>query len=433
MLMKSHSFVLLLCFSLSATAADKPTPVSIETLVANTLAGNPELQYYEAEILAAKAGRREAGKLGNPELNVDFGRMRVVNGSSDTNDLTRSIGVGYAVTLAQPIEWPGRLGLRKAIANRDITLAELGLARFRSFLASRVRALAYALAMQQQDAAAAGEVAERFAAVRAVLVQRDPAGAAPLLEARIIEAATVGVQRRAGETAVLMQKTLLELNYLMGRRADTPLIVKRADFALTSLPPLGVLLAQSAQHNYDLRVKRVELEQQGLKVDLAKNERHPTFTVGPVIQDQLPGGRQTLIGINVSLPLPFWNTGKDKVATADARRMQAEAMLNNLLRETERKVTEAMIILQTQRQRLDQWPAELMKTFSDAAALADQHYRLGAVQVSSYLDMQDRYLQALEAINATKIEALQAALDLEQLIGSSQPLVRTAAEEKAKP
>ena len=299
--MKSHSFVLLLCFSLSATAADKPTPVSIETLVANTLAGNPELQYYEAEILAAKAGRREAGKLGNPELNVDFGRMRVVNGSSDTNDLTRSIGVGYAVTLAQPIEWPGRLGLRKAIANRDITLAELGLARFRSFLASRVRALAYALAMQQQDAAAAGEVAERFAAVRAVLVQRDPAGAAPLLEARIIEAATVGVQRRAGETAVLMQKTLLELNYLMGRRADTPLIVKRADFALTSLPPLGVLLAQSAQHNYDLRVKRVELEQQGLKVDLAKNERHPTFTVGPVIQDQLPGGRQTLIGINVSM------------------------------------------------------------------------------------------------------------------------------------
>ena len=34
---------------------------------------------------------------------------------------------GYAVTLAQPVEWPGRLSLRKAIAERDIKLAELGL------------------------------------------------------------------------------------------------------------------------------------------------------------------------------------------------------------------------------------------------------------------------------------------------------------------
>lgn len=365
-------------------------------------------------------------------MNVDFGRMRVVNLSDTDPTHTASVSIGYAVTLAQPVEWPGRLGLRKAIANRDITLAELGLARFRSFLAGKVRAMAYSLAMQQQDAAAAAEVAERFRSVRDVLVQRDPAGASPLLEARIIEAATVGVQRRAGQNAVLMQKTLLELNYLMGRRADTPLMVQRTEFIFTILPPLDVLLAMSAQHNYDLRVRRVELEQQGLKVDLAKNERHPTFTIGPMIQDQLPGGRQTLIGINVSMPLPFWNTGKDKMDAADARRIQAEAMLNAMLRDTERKVTESYLVLKTQRQRLDQWQPGILETFSDAAALADQHYRLGAVQVSGYLDMQDRYLQALEAINATKVEVLHAALDLEQLICSSMQMVKTAAEPQAK-
>ena len=93
MLMKSSLFALLFCLSFSATAADNPAPVSIETLVASTLAGNPEFKYYEAEILTAKAGHREAGKPGNPELNVDFGRMRVVNGSSGTNDLTHNTGV----------------------------------------------------------------------------------------------------------------------------------------------------------------------------------------------------------------------------------------------------------------------------------------------------------------------------------------------------
>lgn len=429
--MKRIVVLLLLC--LPAHAEDKPVPKSIEHLVSMTLALNPELKYYEAEILAAQAAHRVAGKPDNPQLNTDFGRMRVVNLSDTDPSHTYNYGYGYAVTLAQPIEWPGRLGLRKAIANGDVKLAELGLARFRSFLAGRVRSLGYALAMQQQNAEAASEVAQRFGAVRDVLVQRDPGGAAPLLEMRIIEAATVGVQRRAGEAAVLMQKTLLELNQLMGRRADTPLVVKRADFELSKLPELNTLLAQAAQQNFDLRVRRTELEQQGLRVELAKNERRPTFTVGPTIQDQLPGGRQTLIGISVSVPLPIWKSGKENVEAAHARRIQAEAMLNAMMRDTERKITESLLILQVQRQQLGVLNPEGVQAFREAAAAADGHYRLGAVTVSSYLDMQDRYLQALEAINATKLDALYAALDLEQLLGSTQPLVRAQEEAAEKP
>ena len=322
--------------------------------------------------------------------------------------------------------------MRKSIANRDIVLAELGLARFKSYLGSRVRALGYALAMQQQNAEAANEVAERFMAVRDVLVQRDPAGVTPLLESRIIEAASVGVQRRAGDASVAMQKTLLELNQLMGRRADTPLIVKKSEFNLQELPSISSLLGQAALQNFDLKVRRAELEQQGLKVALAKNERYPTFTVGPMISDQLAGERQTTLGLSVSVPLPFWNSGKANVATAEARRTQAEATLNAALRETERKVVEAALIVRTQQQRLSGWKPEILSSFSEAAVLADRHYRLGAVPVTSYLEMQDRYLEALEAINETRIEVLQSALELEQLTGMKEPLVRTLSETKPK-
>ncbi|MDZ4289413.1 MAG: TolC family protein [Prosthecobacter sp.] len=407
---------LLLCLCLPAFAADKPAPISIERLVANTLAANPELKFYEAEIMAAKAGRRTAGKLPNPELSFEVGRLRV--GGSNFG----AEGLAYAATLAQPIEWPGRLGLRKAIANGDIVLADLGFARFRNYLANRVRILGYSLALHQQNAAAAAEVADRFAAVRDVLVQREPAGITPLLETRIIEAAAVGVQRRASEASVTMQKTLLELNQLLGRRADTPLVVERAEFKLQSQPSIPALLTQAAMQNFDLRVRRAELEQQGLKVALAENERHPTFTVGPTISGQRAGERESMIGVAVSVPLPFWKSGKADVATAEARRVQAEATLNAALRETERKVTEAALVLKIQWQRLADWKAEAVVAFSEAAGLADRHYRLGAVPVSSYLEMQDRYLEAVEAINATKLEALQAALEVEQLVGAAEPL-----------
>ena len=42
----------------------------------------------------------------------------------------------------------------------------------------------------------------------------------------------------------------------------------------------------------------------------------------------------------------------------------------------------------------------------------------GAVPLSTYIEMQDKYLEATEAINATRLEVLRAALDLEQLIGA---------------
>jgi outer membrane protein, heavy metal efflux system len=84
----------------------------------------------------------------------------------------------------------------------------------------------------------------------------------------------------------------------------------------------------------------------------------------------------------------------------------------------ERQITEAWLILQTQQKRLDGWKPDALQSFAESAQLADRHYRLGAVPLSTYVEMQDKYLEATEAINATRLEVLRAALDLEQLIGA---------------
>ncbi len=396
-------------------AEPEPVPLSIDGLVTQTLARNPEIKLYEAEIAVAKAGRSTAGKFANPQLDLDLGHKRVSGGDA------KAEGVAYSVTLAQPIEWRGRIGLRKAIADRDIALAELGLKRFRAYLAARVKVLAYALATQQENAAAAAEVADRFTAVREVIVQREPGGVAPMLEAKIIEAAEVTIQREAGEAAVEMQKALLELNQLMGRRADSPLQVQRTEFPAPKLPTLVSLLNKAAANNYDLRVRRAELEQQGLKVSLAENERYPTFTVGPSVSQERAGDRETVIGLSLSVPLPLWDNGRAAVDAGLARRMQAEASLQATMREVEREITESWLLLGTQQKRLDSWKADALASFADAAKLADRHYRLGAVPLSTYLEMQDKYLEATEAINATRLEVLRASLDLEQLVGASAP------------
>src|SRR6478736_9826548 len=88
--------------------------VSADAFVAEALAKNPELKFYEAEISAAKAGRKTAGGWANPEVSGSVGQKRVSSPSLSDE------GIAWSVAVVQPFEWPGRIGLRKAIANHDI-------------------------------------------------------------------------------------------------------------------------------------------------------------------------------------------------------------------------------------------------------------------------------------------------------------------------
>src|SRR5438128_5238326 len=130
----------------SPTVVTATNAATLDAIVADTLERNPELKFYQAELAAAKAGRRTAGSLGNPELSVSLSQKTVRGGGLNVE------GVAWSVSVVQPFEWPGRIGLRKAIANRDIELAELGYARFRIALAGRVRPLAYGLFAAQEKA-----------------------------------------------------------------------------------------------------------------------------------------------------------------------------------------------------------------------------------------------------------------------------------------
>jgi cobalt-zinc-cadmium efflux system outer membrane protein len=427
MLMKHLSSILLL-LSLPVLAEDKLMPLTLSQLVGRTLAANPEIRFYEAEITAAKATAKVAGRPSNPELSLQVGQNRL----KDTD--SRSNGLAYSVALAQPVEWPGRLGLRKAIANRDLALAELGLERFKFHLASRVRVLGATLAAQQEIATSAQEVADRYAQVREVMVQREPAGIAPQLEIVTIEASALVAEAAAAEAAVMVQKALLELNQLMGRRADAPLSIQPPSLEMRTAPLLDKLLGAAMREHFDLRVRRAELEQQGFKVQLAKNERYPTFTVGPFIQVQNTVGLedQTVGGIGVSFPLPFWKTGKAEVSVAEARQVQAQATLSAAQREVERQITEATLIYRAQQARLTQWKPESMVKFRESAALADRHYRLGAVPVTTFIELHDKYLAATAAYHQARSSALEAALKLEELTGAPGSLTNTESSTPTK-
>lgn len=413
-----------------SAATNSPTATNqvwLDDLVNEALAKNPELNFYRAEIAAARGGRKSAGAWQNPEVSTEIGQKRV----KDSSGTLLGEGAAWAVSVNQTFEYPGRLSLRKAIANHDIQLAELSFAQFKLALAARVRSLGFNLFIAQEKSAAAREVAERFQALTEVLVQRDPAGVTPVLETRIIEANTITLQRQASAATIAAQTALLELNQLRGEPAGAAVRLAGVRLDFRSSPSLETLLNAARTNAFELRIRQTELEQQGFKVSLAKNERFPGVTIGPFISQDKAADKERIIGIGISMPLPLWNRNTGNIETAKAREQQAQTSLLLTQRDVERRVTENSQALQTKLAEMAKWPIDAPQKFRAAAELADRHYRLGAVPISTYVELQKQYLEAIAAILETQQEALAAAQTLEQLTGAA-PLVSVTAKEDSQ-
>jgi len=410
----------------SASTGAEPSPevpnagsTALEALVLDVVEHNPELNFYRAEIAIAKGERRTATAWPNPELSSTVGQKGVRGGGLSAE------GVAWSVGIQQSIEWPGRIPLRKAIANHQIQLAELGMAQFKAALATRTRTLAYTLFAAQEKAAAAQEVAERFRQLREVLVQRDPAGLTPLLETRIIEATELTLQRKGTDAALAAEAALLELNQLRGATWTNALTIAPVNLAFSPAPDQETLLAGAQTNNFELQMRRVELEQQGFKVSLARKDRYPSFSVGPYLSQERAGDREQQVGVGISLPLPLWNRNKGNVETAEARLKQAETSLYVTQRDLDRRILHTAFAYQTKLAEMGKWRPESVDQFRKAAELADRHYRLGAVPIAVYIELQKQYLEAVEVLLDTRREALEAGQELQRLTGLDLNVVQT--------
>ena len=408
----------------SITRAQAPTPqtppsLSVDAVVADVVANNPELKFYEAELTAARADQKLAGRLPNPEFTPAVAQTRTTEPFGNF----AGEGVAWSVAVSQSFEWPGRMALRKSIASRQVALADNGLVQFQTALAARARTLAYDLSIALQKAGVADAIANRFLALQQVVVQRDPAGPTPLLESRILEANSITYRRRAGQARQQAREVLLELNQLRGKPLVSDLQVTAGPIVFRPVMSEGVLMGLALTHNFELRQRVLELEQQGFKVDLARTDPFPGMTLTPYFTQENSLGQDRFIGVGFAVPLPLWNSGKVDVEIANARQTQAQTSLLLARRTVERRVAELSVAYGTRQEEMERWRPDSVERFLETAELADRHYRLGAVAIATYVEMQKQALDALDALLDTRREALDAALGLELATGTPLHLV----------
>ena len=417
--MRFCSIASLTVFAASLLLADLvlAETVSLSTLVEKTVSNHPELRFYEAEIQAAKGGKKTAGVFTNPDLQTGVGNWRVRELA--TNQV--SDGPTWSVTLTQTIEWPGRIALRKAIAQKKLDIAELGLSQFRRTIASQVETRGWQFLAAQEKARVAYEVAHRLEELSNVVLQRDPAGIAPRMEAKIIQASamTLGAERSRAQNE--LDSARFELNRLLGQKPEHKLEISHEKLMLNPPPPLDKLLTSARSQNFELRSRMLEVEQQGFEVALAEKQLWPAITVQPYVQRQTNQTRETQVGMGVSFPLPLLDRNTGQIEAARARKTQAEVLLNSHLSQLERDVASQESHYRIHVAELSKWPPNILDEFQKVAAEADEHYRLGALPLTTYIELQRQYLESVQAVLTSQLGALEARLALEQLTGLGLP------------
>src|SRR6202048_68133 len=404
-------FGFLLAFAVAGSAAAEPR--SIASLIEEAYQKNPELHFYEQEIAVARGDRPTAGTWPNPDLSGQIG------GKSYNSLGGKYLGTGpvWSVSLTQTFEFPGRVSLRTAIADKRIALAQLGLEQFRVSLRNQIEMLCYRLLAAQDRAAAATEVAQRFRDLIAVLVRRAPAGPTPLTERRILEGNAATFNRRATQALIELQSAQFELNLLRGVAVNLPVEVARQSVNLPTLADSDRLIASAYEQNFDLQTRRTELEQQGFRVRLARNEHWPSVKMGPYTAGEKVVDSERELGLSLSVPLPFWNQARGSEEAAKARLNQGEVSLDTAMREGGRQIMTAADSYKKELKKLGENTPQFLGQLRDAAKLADDNYRLRVLPISTYTEIQSQYLEGTDAVLNSRLDALRYLADLEYLSG----------------
>lgn len=389
---------------------------TVEDLVRRALEHNAELRFYEAEVGAAKGKRTQAGLWKNPEFTGEYGERRI----KDSSGRLQEQGTTRSFSATQTFEFPGKGTLRKAIANKDIELAELGLKQFRWALEGKVRSLAVRYQGGSANADAAAEINERSTGLVKLLQSRPVAGTRQLLELRVIEGSLMEIQQASKEFVLEREEARIELNTLLGLPANQPLKIK------TPLRPppspsadLSALVLAGLSGNIPLKIRTVELEKAAKEVTAARLDVAPDFAVGPFFSRDMAGEREENIGGTLSVTLPLWDWNQGNIAAAKSRRDQADALLLDARRKVEAEIARRHRAYELNRLQLAQMPESVIDSLRDAADLADRQYRTGGVDVQLFLEVQREFLNAQKIRHAAVGEAWNHWLDLGLLTGGS--------------
>ena len=404
-----------LSFAVSGVLVAQETAATrtVADLVRLAMANNAELRAFEAEVAATKGQRTQAGFFKNPEISTEIGAREV----RDSQNVLQGNGTTFSIAMTQTFEFPGKGTLRKAIANKNVEIAELGLEQFRLALAGHVRLLAYEHLAAVVESEAAEFVYRQSNELTSQLGLQTGFGARQQIEIRLIQASLVELGAAIKQASLRREETRTKLNALLGLPQGVPLRLRESLSPPRHHLDLSQLVFAAQGNNPLLKIRQREFERSDRELTAARLDVAPDFAIGPFFSRDVAGDTEQNVGAMISATVPVWDWNIGGIRSAKARRDAAEGLRVKGEREIEAEIVSRFKAYELTRRQLGMVPTDLLRHVREASTLAETQFRNGAINAQLYLDAQSAYLDALGASQNAMLDAWRTLVDLNLLTG----------------
>ena len=372
-------------------SAAPATLVTLDSIAGRVRSQNPGLAAARLAIDEALGRMKNAGRLENPELQI--------GPSYNLSSAERGIDVG----LHQKFPVTNRLTLQKTLGATEVESARHEVREVETQLIGEARAaMVRVLAARQrrdlleQQSALAAELADYVSAAAG----RGEASALDAGQSRL-ESARLAVEGR--RIAATEQAATGELKPLLGMKPGEDLHVSG------SLPGLAMPDGADPAKRPALEVARLAVIAAEQEAAIERSRRYGDVAAGIVaaaernIDEPRGAENEAIIGIQFSIPLPFWNKNEGNIDAAEARaerrRREALALRRKILLEAEAARAE-MLEWARLAAEID---SSLLPQAGNQSGLAEESWRTGQADLAAVIRSRSQGLE----LAAARIDALE--------------------------
>lgn len=407
--------VLFIAFPILIVAQGEPVPVppqlTLEQAMQLLLSQNPLLLRDRQNLAIAQANVRQARQLPNPELELNSESYPLFESSSGSflNNQELTVRAG------QTIETGGKRAKRTLVARQELTATDSDVQNTVRQLRFELKRRFYSVVLAKAQHDLAQEILKQFDEIIRLNEARFKQGELSGLEINRVRAERLRFFTDVLDADLQLKNAKTALLELLGVQ-DLAASFDVVGSFLTSAPQLQLpdLQADALQARPDLMAERQRLERNRFGVQLQKSEAVPN--IAPSFGYKRDFGVNTA-AFGLTVPLPLFSRNQGGIARATAELEQQRHELDRAVLAVHRDVQEAYQTLQSRTELLRSLEQDYVPSARKAREIAQESYRLGALDLIALLDAERVYRETVRAYNLTLFDFNAAVFQLEAVVG----------------
>lgn len=391
-----YAAVFLAASSLSAQA---PLALSSEQAVELAIENNPLFQAARSVVERARGRLQQAGLLDNPELGVSYSGDQAFNDEGE-----QSFGLAFS----QRFPVTQRLQLEKAVARKEVEVAQAEINNEMRQLTQKVRLAVVALASTEAELELRDQLKSLNQEFLDFIESRVETGEASQVEADQLRIALYSVKQETTQLRHQLTVQKAAIRELMGVAPDFEFDLDYAFSPLPENPPLPDLDEAWLHAHPAYRLRQLLLQLAEGRIARALAGRWADVAVEVFYEEErgvdAPNGlgRDRFLGLGLSVPLPLHDRNAGNVAEQRAARNEMHWHLQATVSSLQIEASMRRELVDSLRQQALEYESEVMSLVDQNLEAMRDGYAKGQISLAELFQTQAQRLK----IQSTHIQVL---------------------------